>query len=261
MKYKTEKFIETRLASIDVCEIGRKKHHVKALLEVDVTLAREKLRILRREKKQQVSFLAWFLKILSNTAKKHEHIHAYYTGRRKLTIIENIDINLVVERKFKTQMVPLAYAMRKVNEKGMDEIHQEIAEVRTRKLNKNDAVLSKPVSFAEKLYFHLPAFIRRKIFRFMLNNPRIAHKRMGTINVTSLGMFGQIQGWMIPISANPFQLALGAITKKPGVFKNKIQIRDILHLTLLIDHDVIDGAPAARFVNEFVKKLENAEGL
>jgi pyruvate/2-oxoglutarate dehydrogenase complex dihydrolipoamide acyltransferase (E2) component len=37
--------------------------------------------------------------------------------------------------------------------------------------------------------------------------------------------------------------------------------REILHLTVLIDHDVIDGVPAARFVDDLVKKLQAGAGL
>jgi pyruvate/2-oxoglutarate dehydrogenase complex dihydrolipoamide acyltransferase (E2) component len=37
--------------------------------------------------------------------------------------------------------------------------------------------------------------------------------------------------------------------------------REILHLTVLIDHDAIDGVPAARFVDELVNRLQSGDGL
>ncbi|HNW30614.1 MAG TPA: 2-oxo acid dehydrogenase subunit E2 [Spirochaetota bacterium] len=37
--------------------------------------------------------------------------------------------------------------------------------------------------------------------------------------------------------------------------------RKVLYLTVLFDHDVIDGAPAARFMVDFTALLENAHGL
>jgi pyruvate/2-oxoglutarate dehydrogenase complex dihydrolipoamide acyltransferase (E2) component len=40
-----------------------------------------------------------------------------------------------------------------------------------------------------------------------------------------------------------------------------VQKRDILNLTVTIDHDVIDGMPAMRFMDELVKKLESGAGL
>jgi hypothetical protein len=41
----------------------------------------------------------------------------------------------------------------------------------------------------------------------------------------------------------------------------EIQKREMLHLTVLIDHDVIDGMPSARFVDDLVKKMEAGWGL
>jgi len=40
-----------------------------------------------------------------------------------------------------------------------------------------------------------------------------------------------------------------------------VQKRDILHLTIVLDHDVIDGMPAFKFVSDLVERLERAEGL
>lgn len=38
------------------------------------------------------------------------------------------------------------------------------------------------------------------------------------------------------------------LMRKPGVVGDRIEIREYLSTTVLFDHDVIDGAPAARFV-------------
>jgi pyruvate/2-oxoglutarate dehydrogenase complex dihydrolipoamide acyltransferase (E2) component len=54
---------------------------------------------------------------------------------------------------------------------------------------------------------------------------------------------------------------VGGISSKPGVYQGEIVIREVLDLTVSIDHDVVDGAPAARFVNSFRTLLEAAHGL
>ena len=41
-------------------------------------------------------------------------------------------------------------------------------------------------------------------------------------------------------------IALGGIATKPGIVEGRIQIREYLCITVSIDHDIIDGAPAAR---------------
>ena len=40
--YKIQEFPDSRIASIDVCEIGKHKHHIVGLLELDVTESRKK---------------------------------------------------------------------------------------------------------------------------------------------------------------------------------------------------------------------------
>ena len=73
-----------------------------------------------------------------------------------------------------------------------------------------------------------------------------------------LGMMGNFQGWVIPVSSQPLYFALGAIIKKPGVVDDKIEIREFLGVSFLFDHDVIDGAPVFRFVKRLVNLMENA---
>ena len=51
------------------------------------------------------------------------------------------------------------------------------------------------------------------------------------------------------------------IIKKPVVVENEIVIRDILNVSILIDHDVMDGAPMARFINELKTNIENGLNL
>jgi pyruvate/2-oxoglutarate dehydrogenase complex dihydrolipoamide acyltransferase (E2) component len=53
----------------------------------------------------------------------------------------------------------------------------------------------------------------------------------------------------------------GSLNEQAVVYKGEIQKREILDLTVLIDHDVIDGVPAARFVDDLVKKLQAGIGL
>jgi len=50
---------------------------------------------------------------------------------------------------------------------------------------------------------------------------------------------------------------LGGIAEKPGVAQGQIQIREVLSLTLTFDHDVVDGAPAARFASRLKELIES----
>ena len=70
----------------------------------------------------------------------------------------------------------------------------------------------------------------------------------GTFTITNLGNFG-IDAFT-PIINPPESaiLGVGRILKKPVVHEDEIVVRSMLTLSLTFDHRVIDGAPAAQFL-------------
>ncbi len=78
----------------------------------------------------------------------------------------------------------------------------------------------------------------------------------GTFTITNLGMFN-IDGFT-PI-INPPQcaiLGIGRIVKKPAVVNDQIVPRLMVTLSLTFDHRVVDGAPAARFLDAVRQLIE-----
>ena len=51
-----------------------------------------------------------------------------------------------------------------------------------------------------------------------------------------------------------------AIKKKPWIVGEKIEIRDVMYLSISIDHRMNDGAVGARFMNHVVGLLQDARG-
>jgi pyruvate/2-oxoglutarate dehydrogenase complex dihydrolipoamide acyltransferase (E2) component len=58
---------------------------------------------------------------------------------------------------------------------------------------------------------------------------------------------------------HPISFGIGSILKKAVVVDNEVKIREILNMTILVDHDVIDGAPLVRFLNDLTKYIEAGE--
>lgn len=79
--------------------------------------------------------------------------------------------------------------------------------------------------------------------------------------LTSVGMYSSFDGWVIPTSIHPLCFAIGNIVPKPGVVNGNIVIREYLKMTVLVDHDVMDGAPAARFLSRLDELLAGAYEL
>jgi pyruvate dehydrogenase E2 component (dihydrolipoamide acetyltransferase) len=81
----------------------------------------------------------------------------------------------------------------------------------------------------------------------------------GTFTLTNLGMLG-VDGFT-PI-INPPQVAIlgiGRIRKAPAVWQDEISIRSLIQLSLTCDHRVVDGALAARFLEELASIIQAPE--
>jgi pyruvate/2-oxoglutarate dehydrogenase complex dihydrolipoamide acyltransferase (E2) component len=83
----------------------------------------------------------------------------------------------------------------------------------------------------------------------------------GTVGVTAVGMFGKGAGWGIPTATPTLMITLGGIGEKPWIIDGQIAIREYLSLTVSFDHDIIDGAPAARFTKRLKDLIESGYGL
>ncbi len=240
---------KSRIATFDVFSVGLLKHHVAAMLEFDVTDVRKRLKEQRRNG-EIVSFNAWFIKAVSTVLIKHPQVAGYLKGKSKLLVFNDINVSFLVEKTGPSGKVPIPLVIEKANEKSAEQITAEIESARKRVLNDNEIVLEKKQTFAESLYYYLPGFMRRAVWRLILRSPKFAFKKMGNVAVTSVGMMGRINGWFIHKSVHPVSFGVGSVIKKPVVVNNDICVREILNVTVLFDHDVIDGAPMVRCLND-----------
>ncbi len=214
-----------------------------------------------RNRTNRISFTAWLIKVISQTLKDHESVAAYLKGKRKILIFDDINVSIVVEKKVNNQRVPVPLIIEKANERSIASITSQINDAREKEMTGEDIVLHKRTSRMERFYYLLPGFLRRNVWRYLLRHPRLAFQKMGNVAVTSVGMIGKVNGWFIPISIHPVCFGISNITKKPVVIKDKIEIREIMNMTILIDHDVVDGADMARFISELSGNIEKGSGL
>lgn len=259
--YKTHKFPKSRIATIDVCEIGKQKHHITSLIELDITNSRKKIRAYNNYNSNKISFNAWIISVIGHTIYQYETVASYLNGRDKQLIFKDINVSVIVEKSLNGQKVPFPLIIEKANEVSIESISRLINDAKDQELTDKDIVLQKKTNRFESLYYSLPGFIRRSFWRYLLKHPKMAYKEMGNVAITSIGMMGQVKGWFIPISIHPICFGLSSITKKPVVVDDKIEIREILNMSILLDHDVIDGAPMARFIRDLSKNIENGANL
>ena len=261
-EYRMEAFPTSRLATIDIGVASQMKHHIKALIELDVTEAR-KMIYEKKKQKQNISFNSWLIKCISKAVEEFQDIHGIRKGKRKIVIFEDIDISIMIEREIQGKKVPLPYVIRKTNEKSISEIYKEIKDGQKQSIDDegNNVLGEKKNGYLMKVYYCMPGFIRRMIWKYMIRSPFMIKENMGTVIITSVGMMGKINGWVIPFSIHPLSFAIGSIIKKPGVKDGRIEIREFLYMTASVDHDIIDGAPAVRALSKLTKLVECGYGL
>jgi pyruvate dehydrogenase E2 component (dihydrolipoamide acetyltransferase) len=82
-----------------------------------------------------------------------------------------------------------------------------------------------------------------------------------TFTITSLGALGGLLA--TPIINHPEVAILGVhkIAKRPAVRNDAIVIRELMNLSISVDHRVVDGYDAARFVAEIKTALESPASL
>jgi pyruvate/2-oxoglutarate dehydrogenase complex dihydrolipoamide acyltransferase (E2) component len=245
----------SRIATFDTFSIGLQKHHVAALLEFDVTESRRKLQEYRRGG-VNISFNGWLAKVIGSVLKEHPEAAAYLNGKRRLMVFNDINISIIVEKMINGERVPIPVVIEKTNEKTAQEITAEIDDAKKQELSGSDIVINRRSRLSERFYYHLPGFARRFIWRVMLANPRFAYQKMGNAAVTSVGMMGKVNGWFIHRSVHPVSFGIGSVIKKPVVINNEVKIRDILNMTVLVDHDLVDGAPMVRMLKDLTNYIE-----
>ena len=85
--------------------------------------------------------------------------------------------------------------------------------------------------------------------------------RDGTFTITNAGNIGGL--FATPVINYPEAAIVGvhAIKQKPWVVNGEIKIRDIMYLSISIDHRMNDGATGARFMNQVVALLQDPRRL
>jgi pyruvate dehydrogenase E2 component (dihydrolipoamide acetyltransferase) len=83
----------------------------------------------------------------------------------------------------------------------------------------------------------------------------------GTFTISNLGMFDVDSFTAVINPPESAILAVGSITPTPVVVDGQVVVRDRMKVTLSSDHRAIDGATAARFLQEVKRLLEEPLGV
>jgi pyruvate/2-oxoglutarate dehydrogenase complex dihydrolipoamide acyltransferase (E2) component len=258
--YEIRPFSKSRRMVVEALRLGEHKHFIHGLLEVDVAAARRSIRQYEARSSDQLSFTAFIIACLGQAVSADKTVQAYRLGSRKLIIFDDVDVTTMVERTtVEGEKVVRAHIFRAVDKKTYQALNREMQEVQARPA---DRLIARPMQVIADIALALPGFLRRFFTRIVFSDPHRLRQLVGTVNVTAVGMFGAGNGWGIPVGGPiPLILTVGGITEKPGIVDGHIEPREYLNLTISFDHDVIDGAPAARFAGHLKQLIECGYGL
>jgi pyruvate/2-oxoglutarate dehydrogenase complex dihydrolipoamide acyltransferase (E2) component len=247
-------FPNSRRLVVDSCEWGRKKHIIHALTECDVTRARAILREHKLSTGEGLSFTAFMATCIGRAVAENRICHAYRKGRN-LVLFDDVDIGTLVEHDVEREKLATFYVIRAADKKPFRQIHEEI------RAAQKQSVESAPGVGRWKFYLSLPAFLRSFFYRWLDRSPETRKRLAGTVVLTAVGMAGSGAGWGLPIANSTLSITLGGIETKPGFIDGRIEAREYLCVTVSVDHDVVDGIPAARFTSRLRQIVEEAAVL
>ena len=237
------------------------KHSMYGLLEVDATLVKQFIEDHKARTGETLSFTGYLVLCLAHAVEENRAVQAYRKGGKQLVLFEAVDVGIMVERRIGEQRVLVGEVIRGANHKTYRQIHDQIRAAQAtppasggRMADWVQSALLLPWPWSWWAGMALRTVLRR--------DPTIAASMAGTVGVTSIGMFGEGQGgWGIAPTMHSLDLIVGSTAWKPAVVEGRIEPREMLNLTVVFDHDVIDGAPAARFTRRLIELIESGYGL
>jgi pyruvate/2-oxoglutarate dehydrogenase complex dihydrolipoamide acyltransferase (E2) component len=251
-------FPAIREGAIDLLRAAARKHMIHALFEVDVTVPRRFLRERKAQTGEALSFTAFIVKCLAQAVDENRQLNSYRKGARRLIVFDDVDVNTMVEREVGGRRMGTPNIIRAANHKTLRQIH---AEIRSAQASQAEAAQGMGFFRWAVALAYVPIPLRSLLWRSLSANPQAMKHFAGTVGVTAVGMFGMKGGWGITIPFLTTNVVVGGIAEKPGVVQGRIEPREYLCLTLSVDHDIVDGAPAARFSARFRELIEGGFGL
>jgi pyruvate/2-oxoglutarate dehydrogenase complex dihydrolipoamide acyltransferase (E2) component len=266
----------------------QRKHMMHGLVEMDVTKAHQYMHEYKDRTGESLSFTAFIVTCLARAVDENKSVHAYLKGRNQLVLYDDVDVTVQVERKGGGQKISalstpdagsfqqhghkndndrqktrvdtmFPHIIRAANKKTFWEIHREIRAAQEEKVE--TTLKFKTLKWTAMLPTLMIVFIWRLLWWMICRYPRLQKKYGGTVGITAVGMFGKGSGWGIPTAAHTLDITLGGIGEKAVRVDGQVEFREYLSMTISVDHDIIDGAPATRFALRLKELIESGFGL
>ncbi len=215
---------KVKLEGIRKAVAERLSFSARTAVPVTITMEADATKLVAmKEKESHIGFTAFAIKAAAKALEKHAALNSTIDGE-EITTYSSINIAVAIN----TEEGLVAPVIQNANKKSLREINAAIDELSQKAKEKRLTV--------ENL-------------------------TSGTFTVTNLGAY-DIESFAPVI--NPPQcaiLGLGRIGYKPFVLGSELSARPSTMLTLVFDHRIVDGVPAAKFLRDLKHYLEDPESL
>jgi len=253
---KTQPYPRLRNFLLDALAEGKRKHIAHVMLEADIGGIKERLAERRQRGEAPVSMTSYIAKSFASAIETDKRMQAYRLGQSRLVVFDDVDFAFMIEREWKDEPIPVFYIVRAAQQKSASDIHRELQAARETPLGTDG-----PMNALEMQFFLLPRFLRKAVWFVIRRNPYWFKDVAGTAAVTSMGMYTAGAAVGIPITPMTLTLTIGTIEKKPALHDGQLMERDMVHLVLSVDHDIVDGAPLMRFAERLKQLLRDGTAL
>jgi len=110
-------FPKIRRLMEDGGRLGREKHLVHGLFEMDVTEARQAIRAYRAHTGESLSFMAFVVACVGRAVEQHKPVQACRAWGEKLVLFDDVDVNTMFEVEADGQKIIRPHILRAVNKK------------------------------------------------------------------------------------------------------------------------------------------------
>lgn len=254
--YRTVPFSINRQMVAASTSVGRAQSNIHTIVEVDISKPRRLIREIKEQTGKSPSLTAYVTTCLARAISDFPNLNGF-RKRRRLILLDDVTISVLVEREINGEIVPENLGIRAAQSKTYWQIHDEIRAVQ----NRAGSSLGELAGITWLRF--IPRFLLRTFVKIASKNIRMM-ERYGAVGVTAVGMFGKKNQalWLMPIVGGAtVGVAVGGIVKRPCVSDGQLESREHLCLTITFNHDIVDGAPAARFVKRFSELLMSGELL
>jgi pyruvate/2-oxoglutarate dehydrogenase complex dihydrolipoamide acyltransferase (E2) component len=241
---------------LDAGYMGKRKHMMHGFVEVDVTDVRAAMRAQTAAGGPKPSFTAFIAYCLGQAVAADRRVQSLRSWRNQLVTFDDVDALVSIEVQVDHGTFPLVHVLRAIDKRSVADIQAEIRAIQSTPKNS----VTQHGSLMRYFYW-LPSFVRRLLYRTAVRVPSLWREQAGTVGLTSVGMFGKGGGWGTGMPVHPLAITIGGIAEKPRMVDGRCVPREMLCVTISFDHDVVDGAPAARFASRFCELIESGAGV